>query len=159
MRYDARPRAIGLGERLVDEVDVTLLRLRVGRAVEQNSLFSADEGHSCRQHLIEDLDESLMPNFGQRFNERLADDVAPADHVVIRLVHELEDVIRSAQHREERRRETKYFGESCSLDSERVEQLLALRDVPSLGDDECRLPQFVANWMERDVEGPLLIVE
>ena len=69
MGGDARPGAVGLDERLIDEVDEPLLGRASWRAREQHRNLVANVRLAGPQHLVEQGEESLVAHLGKRVGD------------------------------------------------------------------------------------------
>jgi len=92
----ARPRAVGLDEGVVDEVEEALLELAAGSGTEHRWNIAPDVGNSGFQNPVQQFLETLALQLGKRLEQRLADDVGPAGEIEVRTVGPDEYVIRTA---------------------------------------------------------------
>ena len=93
---DAADIAIRVGHRLEDEIQQTLFLCFALGTLQADADTGADEGGAAAIDPVENVDEALPLDFGQRLTHRLADDVAFAHHPEIGRVGHLEDVFRAA---------------------------------------------------------------
>ena len=112
---DARHPAVRVLDRLVDEIDEALLDGRAGRALQADLQGAALESLALRVDPVEQLEEALALDLGQRLPDRLPDHVAVTDELHVGRVDELEDVLRPAQHRHEAGRLLEEFLEALAL--------------------------------------------
>ncbi len=98
---DAGHLALGVADRLVDEVDVPKLGLRHAAPAQEHRHVLAREGLSRAPDLVEDIREALADHLRQCLGEAEADEVAAPDQPAVGVVGQLEDVGRSGQHGDE----------------------------------------------------------
>ena len=98
---DALDVALRAADRLVHEVDEALFQRRAGFALDAHRHRMAHERLARLVDLVEQLEEALVRDLGQRLARRLADQLAAADQLQVGLVGDLEHVIRAAQHGED----------------------------------------------------------
>src|SRR5690606_11396406 len=79
---DARPGAVRLRDRIVHEVEEPLLRLRARRARDPHGYFATDVWCPGREHLIEQLLETLAADLRQRLARRQPDQLAVTRQLV-----------------------------------------------------------------------------
>ena len=96
--------AVRRRDRLVDEVDEGVLGRRAEHALLPHGHRMADEWLVRPVHALEQLVKALTLELGKRFADRLTDDLAVSDRLVIRRVRELEHEVRPAKKAEEARR-------------------------------------------------------
>ena len=69
---DAGDSAVAIEDRLVDEVQEALLRRRARRALQLHLQALADKGLAPCEHLVQQLEEALARDLGQRLAHGLA---------------------------------------------------------------------------------------
>ena len=85
--------------RLIHEIEIAVLGRALGAAVDDGLDGLAEHRLSERANAIEDLEDALALQLGERGSNRETDDVAPADQIAISRIGQLEHVIRTGQHR------------------------------------------------------------
>lgn len=149
LHEDAADLAGVVQDRLVDEVDVVLHRRTVGLRPQLHRHGAADEGLAGGVHAVEQFEEALALQFGQRVPHRLAEDVAVADQRVVGLVGQFEHVLRAPAHGHEARRllhqvaQVAAFGHQGAVDApghgglaQFLEVVLAVGGLSQAGVDE-----------------------
>ena len=97
----ALDRAVRVEDGLVDEVDEALFQRRRGRALQLNLHVGADERGRRVEAVVQQLEEALALDFGQRLAHGQARDLAMADQLQVGLVGELEAMLAARQQRHE----------------------------------------------------------
>ena len=93
---DAGNPAMSIADRLKDEIDEALFRPPCRIPLQIDGQTAADERLLRFVDLVEQLVEALSSDLRQGLEERLADDLAPADELVLGLVDELEHMVGTA---------------------------------------------------------------
>ena len=101
---DARDVTVELDDRLKIDIEADRRQRAARRVLQLHIDGPGDERLARRCHAIEDADEALGDDLGDRFGDGAADDVAVIDNLAIGLVDEFKDMVFAAQHRDERRR-------------------------------------------------------
>ena len=143
---DSRHGAVGVAQRLEDEVDVALLELAVLRHVcSRTGTALPMYGSPSAAHVVEQVDEALHLDFRQRVEHGPADHVAVTNQPVERGIGELEHVLGSAQHDHEARR---LFEQLAELPAARLE--LAVGRLDRLAIDALGVAQRLARTLAVD---------
>src|SRR5882672_12286183 len=103
MLHDPRACSVGIRERYQREVDEPLIGGTACLGVNLDSHIAANPGSALVEHLVKNFLEALSTGFWKDREDRPANELAAPYNVVKRLIDEFEDVIRAAEHREERR--------------------------------------------------------
>ena len=98
---DAAGRLAAVADRLEDEIDEAFLFLRVRATAEHDAHSATDEGFAAVEDAVEQVDEALRLNLGQRLADRLADNFAVADKLAVGGIGEFIGVAGLAQNRHE----------------------------------------------------------
>ncbi|CUS44829.1 hypothetical protein MGWOODY_Smn1837 [hydrothermal vent metagenome] len=100
---DAGDRPVILHDRLVDQIQETLLQRAAWRALKVDRHALPDKGLAGTIDLVEQVEKTLAVDLGKRFADRHAVHLPMPDQLEISLVHEFEDVVGAAQHAHEAR--------------------------------------------------------
>jgi hypothetical protein len=101
---DATDRALGVAHGLKDEIDDAVLGRLAGASLKRDGATGTDERLAARVDVVEQFVKTLAFDVRQRGAHRFADDVTPTDQLRVAVVDHLEDMLGSAQQRDERRR-------------------------------------------------------
>src|SRR6185312_7038019 len=101
--------------RLVDEVEITEFELLRTAARQLHRCAAADEGLAGLVDAVEQVAEALFLRFGQGLAQRLADDDAMPDEVLVGRVGHFADVLGPAEHGEKSGRLLEEIGEPFPL--------------------------------------------
>jgi hypothetical protein len=123
---DPGARPARLDEREVREVQEPFLRRGAGGAGELHRDLAADEGLARPQHAVQQIHEALRHHLGERGAHRLPQHLAVPHELEVRVVRQLEDVLRPAQHRQERGRLLEDVLQPLPLHPQRAQQPVAL---------------------------------
>ena len=139
LHEDAGDRAVVIEDRLVDEIEETLLGLLVRVHSEVDAHAATDEGLAAAGYAVEKIEEALPHHFGQRFADRLADELGPAHQRAVGGIREREDVVGTAEGRDEARRLLEQLAQMLPLLVQRLIDLLhRLGAAEQVGFDEAR---------------------
>lgn len=97
-----------------------------GCAGEEDWDFAGEEELPCPQHAIEQIDESLIHNLRERLPHGLAQDRVVANQLIIRVVHQLEDVLLPSQNGEKGRCLLEDVLQARTFELKHFEQAIAL---------------------------------
>jgi len=98
---DAAHLAVGIADRLVDEIEKAFARDAAHGLIEQHPASRPDIGLSGLQDVIHQIDKALGHHFRQRIADREPDDIPAADQLLIGFVGEHEHMGRAGQDRHE----------------------------------------------------------
>ena len=104
MYDDTTDGPVGIRERLIREIEVPLFGRRTQRALEAYRKLATNERLPTAIDAVEQLDESLRHEFGKRLDDPSSDELAMANKLEVRRVHELVDMIGAVQYGEKARR-------------------------------------------------------
>ena len=96
---DAVDATLFVEDRLVDEVEVDILRVAARPAIQPHVHRPTDVRLAAQAHAVEQLVDALAGQLRQSLANRFPDQIAAADELDVVPVGQLVDVIRSAQHR------------------------------------------------------------
>ena len=117
---DAGILGAGFAEGLIHQVDKALFRHAAGVAAEQGADRAAGEGPTGLANAVEQFEEALTFDIGQRGADGLAHEIALADQFTIGVVGEFEAKLRPAQHGHEAGRALEKIGEEGALRFQRA---------------------------------------
>ena len=94
---DARNRAVGFDDGLVHEIEEALFEACTRLALKLDRHLPPHEGLAGPVDVVEQFEEALARDLGQRLAERQAGQIPMPDQLQVGLVHEFEHVVRPAQ--------------------------------------------------------------
>jgi hypothetical protein len=109
---DLAPRPL---QRLVDQGDEALLRRLRAVATEPDRALRGLERLPCPVHPVQDLHEALLDDLRQRLPYRPPQKLPVPYQLQVRGIDSLVDVVRSEEHRQERRRQVEDLRQAVSL--------------------------------------------